>query len=72
MVDWRDPAVLAKCVSLFANLSHVTSGAYTVEILRTIVYDYEIVTRKRPWKWTMLASTRSLRYSLILLNPAYE
>ena len=72
MVDWKDPAVVAKCASLFANLSHVTAGAYTVEVLRTSVYDYEIVTRKRPWKWTMPASTCSLRYCTILLNPGLE
>jgi len=57
MVDWKDPEVLAKCASLFNNLGHVTSGAYGAEVLHTGVYDYEIVTRKRPWKWTMLAST---------------
>jgi hypothetical protein len=72
MVDWKDPAVLAKCAFLFVNLSHVTAGAYTMEVLRTGVYDYEIVTRKRPWKWTMLASTHSLRRCTALLNAELE
>lgn len=58
MDDWKNPAILAKCASLLANVSFATSGAYTTEMLYTIVYDYEIVTRRRPWKWTMLASTR--------------
>jgi len=56
MDDWKDPWVLAKCASLLVNLSYATSGAYTTEMLYTIVCDYEIVTRKRRWKWTMLAS----------------
>lgn len=56
MADWKDPAVLVKCASLLANLSYVSSGAYTAEVIYTSVYDYEIVTRKRPWKWTMLVS----------------
>ena len=72
MVDWKDPAVLAKCASLFADLSHITSGAYAMEIVRASVYDYEILTRKRPWKWGMLASTRFPRYWTILLNAGLE
>lgn len=58
MADWKDPEVLVKCAALLANLSYVSSGAYTAEVIHTSVYDYEIVTRKRPWKWTMLVSTR--------------
>jgi len=64
MVDWKDPAVLAKCASLLANLSYVTSGGYTAEVLRTSVYDYEIMIKKRPWKWTML-----VKYLLSIMLP---
>jgi hypothetical protein len=72
MVDWNDPAVIVKCPSLFFNLRYVTVGAYTMEVLRTSVYDYEIVIRRRPWKWTMLASIHSLRRCTALLNAELE
>jgi hypothetical protein len=46
MIDWNDPTVVTKCAFLYINLSDVTAGAYTMEVLWTSVYDYEIVTRK--------------------------
>jgi len=68
MVDWKDPAVLAKWASLFANLSRVTSDAYSVEVLRTSVYDYEIVTMKRRsgpcWQVLFCSIRRLLRRPL--------
>ncbi|KAG8829906.1 hypothetical protein FRC18_008887 [Serendipita sp. 400] len=55
MVNWSDPAVVQKCAVIFSNLGHVCAGAYVFDICVAFIdYDWAIITRKRPWKHTML------------------
>lgn len=55
MVDWTDPLVIQKCATIFSNLGHVCAGAYTFDIFVAFIdYDWAIITRKRPWKHTMI------------------
>lgn len=42
-----------KCAKIFGNVAHISAGAYALEICFTAVYDWEIITGKRRWKWTM-------------------
>ena len=53
MVNWSDPAVIQKCAAVFANIVHITAGAYALDVLFTSVYDWDIITGKLRWKWTM-------------------
>lgn len=55
MVNWTDPLVIAKCATIFSNLAHVCAGAYTLDICVAFVdYDWAIISRKRPWRHTMI------------------
>jgi hypothetical protein len=55
MVDWKDMTTIAKCATIFSNLGHVCAGAYTLDICVAFLdYDWAIITRKRPWKHTMI------------------
>lgn len=55
MVNWSDPTVIAKCGTIFSNLGHVCAGAYTLDICVAFLdYDWAIITRRRPWKHTMI------------------
>jgi hypothetical protein len=55
MVNWQDPDVVQKCATIFSNLGHVCAGAYTFDIFVAFVdYDWAIITRKRPWRHTMI------------------
>lgn len=55
MVDWKDPVIIAKCGAIFSNLGHVCAGAYTLDIFVAFIdYDWAIITRKRPWRHTMI------------------
>jgi len=55
MVDWKDPSVIGKCATIFGNLGHVCAGAYALDICVAFVdYDWAIITRKRPWRHTMI------------------
>jgi len=53
MVDWSDQAVVMKCVVVFGNIVHITAGAYALDVFFTSMYDWDIITGKRRWKWTM-------------------
>lgn len=55
MVDWTDPLIIQKCAVIFSNLGHVCAGAYTFDIFVAFLdYDWAIITRKRPWRHTMI------------------
>jgi hypothetical protein len=55
MVNWQDPVVIQKCAIIFSNLGHVCAGAYTFDIFVAFIdYDWAIITRKRPWRHTMI------------------
>lgn len=58
MVNWSDPSVIMKCATIFGNLGHVCAGAYSLDICVAFVdYDWAIITRKRPWRHTMIVRT---------------
>jgi hypothetical protein len=58
MVNWSSAETVAKCATIFSNLGHVCAGAYTLDIFVAFLdYDWAIITRKRPWKHTMVVST---------------
>jgi hypothetical protein len=55
MVNWQDPLIIQKCAAIFSNLGHVCAGAYTLDIFVAFIdYDWAIITRKRPWRHTMI------------------
>jgi hypothetical protein len=55
MVNWQDPSVITKCAVIFGNLGHVCAGAYVLDICVAFLdYDWAIITRKRPWRHTMI------------------
>lgn len=70
MVNWSDEAVIKKCAALFGNLVHITAGAYALDVLFTSVYDWEILTGKRRWKWIMLV--RFLRIPTLPMNSHFH
>ncbi|KAI0270471.1 hypothetical protein BC834DRAFT_861584 [Gloeopeniophorella convolvens] len=54
MVDWNNPqTILAESLSL-VKLIHVVDGIYIWEYFTQLWFEWEIATRRRPWKWTML------------------
>ncbi|KAI0044008.1 hypothetical protein FA95DRAFT_324715 [Auriscalpium vulgare] len=53
MVNWNDPAILAKTYLDFVNREHVLAGLYIWEYFTNLHYEWEFVSGKRKWLWTL-------------------
>ncbi|KAI9454251.1 hypothetical protein BJY52DRAFT_766472 [Lactarius psammicola] len=54
MADWNSPQrILADSLAL-VKLIHVVDGIYIWEYFTTIWFEWEVFTKRRPWRWTML------------------
>ncbi|EIM84470.1 uncharacterized protein STEHIDRAFT_148503 [Stereum hirsutum FP-91666 SS1] len=53
MVNWNDPATVAAEEFALVKFLHVLDGIFIWEYFSTIRYEWEVVTRRRPWRWTM-------------------
>jgi len=53
MVNWTDPETIAIQSFALVKFVHVLDGLYLWEYLSTLGYEWDVITRKRPWRWTM-------------------
>ncbi|KAI0044003.1 hypothetical protein FA95DRAFT_324274 [Auriscalpium vulgare] len=53
MVNWNDPAILAKTYLDFVKLEHALAGLYIWEYFTNLHYEWDFVSGKRKWLWTL-------------------
>ncbi|ETW79837.1 hypothetical protein HETIRDRAFT_440823 [Heterobasidion irregulare TC 32-1] len=53
MVAWRDPKTVADQSYTLIKFIHTLDGIFLWEFFSTIGYEWDIVTRRRPWRWKM-------------------
>ncbi|KAI0047721.1 hypothetical protein FA95DRAFT_1605852 [Auriscalpium vulgare] len=53
MVNWNDPAILARTYLDFIKLEHALAGVYIWEYVTNLYYEWEFVSGKRKWLWTL-------------------
>ncbi|KAI0264756.1 hypothetical protein BC834DRAFT_882472 [Gloeopeniophorella convolvens] len=53
MTNWQDPTRLAETYLDFIKLEHVLAGIYIWEFFANLHYEWNFVTRKRKWLWTL-------------------
>jgi hypothetical protein len=54
MVDWNNPQTVAAESFALVKLLHVVNGIYIWEYFSTLWFEWQVFTKRRPWKWTML------------------
>ncbi|KAH9061925.1 hypothetical protein EDB87DRAFT_1830722 [Lactarius vividus] len=54
MVDWNSPQTLLSNSLTLVKLIHIVDGIYIWEYFTTLWFEWEVLTKKRPWRWTML------------------
>ncbi|KAF8259722.1 hypothetical protein EI94DRAFT_1750788 [Lactarius quietus] len=53
MVNWNNPqTVLAESFAL-VKFVHVVDGIYIWEYFTTLWFEWQVLTKRRPWKWSM-------------------
>lgn len=55
MVNWMDPQVMLTQSGIFTKILIAVLGFYTWEVIVNLWYDWQVITRKRPFKWPMVA-----------------
>ncbi|KZV90910.1 hypothetical protein EXIGLDRAFT_616308 [Exidia glandulosa HHB12029] len=63
MVNWSDPAEIARDADAFNKLIFALFGLYFWELCTTFRFDWEIISRKRAFKWPLIFYFLT-RYSL--------
>ncbi|KAH9034474.1 hypothetical protein EDB85DRAFT_2144336 [Lactarius pseudohatsudake] len=54
MVDWNSPQTLLLNSLTLVKLLHVVDGIYIWEYFTTLWFEWEVLTKRRPWRRTML------------------
>jgi len=75
MVNFHDPAVIAKDLLALQRLNLVTDGIYIWEFFTTLDYEFNIIRGRRPYRWTIwiyslarIASLLDVVLDLIYIN----
>lgn len=63
MVNWSDPAEIARDADAFNKMIFALFGLYFWEICTTFLFDWSIITGRRPFKWPLIFYFLT-RYSL--------
>jgi len=50
MVDWHSPEVITRTSVAFSNIAHFTIGAYMIEFLGSLEFEWQVLTGKRSFK----------------------
>ncbi|KAI0048049.1 hypothetical protein FA95DRAFT_1605583 [Auriscalpium vulgare] len=53
MIDWHDPQTITAQGFASIKLIHVSAGFYLWEYFSNLWYEWEFITRKRPYRWTL-------------------
>ncbi|KIY68492.1 hypothetical protein CYLTODRAFT_323152, partial [Cylindrobasidium torrendii FP15055 ss-10] len=69
MVDWQSPKEIESDESTFKYLMHVLLGVYIWEWLTSLAFDWEYMSRKRPFRWPLIFYFLN-RYSLLFALSA--
>ncbi|TFK26090.1 hypothetical protein FA15DRAFT_667769 [Coprinopsis marcescibilis] len=54
MVDWMSPATIAANADAFAKLQHTLLGLYIWEWFTSLDFDWQFITRKKPFRWPLV------------------
>ncbi|KAI0081514.1 hypothetical protein K474DRAFT_1756051 [Panus rudis PR-1116 ss-1] len=54
MPDWMSPESLTQQTAGIVNLTHVFAGIYLWEVLMSLTFEWEYLTRRRKFKWPMV------------------
>ncbi|KAF5371695.1 hypothetical protein D9758_003538 [Tetrapyrgos nigripes] len=54
MTDWSSPAELQKDSDIFIKLMHVLTGLYIWEFILSLHFDWDFLTRRKPFRWPMI------------------
>ncbi|THV01964.1 hypothetical protein K435DRAFT_853238 [Dendrothele bispora CBS 962.96] len=54
MPDWSSQAEIAKDSDIFVKLIHVLSGLYLWDIILSLDFDWDFITRRKPFRWPMI------------------
>jgi len=53
MVNRQEPALVLKDYIALIKLNHVIAGIYIWETLLTVDFEFDVIRRKRPYRWTI-------------------
>jgi len=75
MVNFNDPVVFAQDCAVVTRLWHAIAGLYIWEFFTTLDYEWSVIRRNRPYRWTIwvysltrLTTLLTLIENLIVLN----
>ncbi|KAI9432740.1 hypothetical protein H4582DRAFT_1089595 [Lactarius indigo] len=54
MVDWNSPQTILSNSLTLIKLIHVIDGIYIWEYFTTLWFEWDVFTKRRQWRWTML------------------
>ncbi|KAF9534926.1 hypothetical protein CPB83DRAFT_879194 [Crepidotus variabilis] len=54
MVDWKSPAVIAQCYTAYLKVCNCAFGFFVWEFIKTWDFEWQILTRKRQFKWPLI------------------
>ncbi|KAK7441028.1 hypothetical protein VKT23_016809 [Stygiomarasmius scandens] len=54
MPDWHSDAELVKDTGVFIKLIHVLCGLYVWDVILSLDFDWDVITRKKPFRWPMI------------------
>ncbi|KAG9032012.1 hypothetical protein FS837_002841 [Tulasnella sp. UAMH 9824] len=54
MVNWMDPQTILTQSQIFTKILIAVLGFYSWEVIVNLWYDWQIISRKRPFKWPMI------------------
>ncbi|KAF8487444.1 hypothetical protein DFH94DRAFT_27586 [Russula ochroleuca] len=70
MVNFHDPATIARDYLGVMNFWHFVDGIFIWEFFTTLDYEWEVIRGKRPYRWTIwiYSSTRVVTFLAVILN----
>ncbi|OJA14962.1 hypothetical protein AZE42_03218 [Rhizopogon vesiculosus] len=73
MVDWHSPKTLVANAEAFSKFMHVLFGLYIWEFATSLDFDWQFISRKKPFRWPLIfyfAGRYSLLFALIGITIA--